>query len=111
MQRTIAIACPADTPEDVQTAFDAFVGAMSGRATPGDSHALLMLATSWTTWRKATASVAELGPVVMSGGTAIANPSLAVAHQAHGQILALSRELGLTAASRQKLQTEDHDEA
>jgi P27 family predicted phage terminase small subunit len=75
---------------------------MGDRATQSDEIAILMLASSWTTWRRAMAEVHTLGNVVMSGGTAIANPSLAVAHQAHGQILALCKELGLTAKSRKR---------
>ena len=41
----------------------------------------------------------------MSGGTAIQHPALAVADRAQQQIVSLSRELGLTPASRQKRRT------
>lgn len=98
-----APACSPDAPVEVREEFDRLVVLMGGTATAADSLTLMMLATSWTTWRRATAEVARLGNVVSSGGTAIANPSLAIAHQAHGQIIALCRELGLTPASRRKL--------
>jgi P27 family predicted phage terminase small subunit len=99
-----------DLPEDVRQQFDRLVSLMDGRATPADAITLTMLATSLTTWQKATAEVARLGNVVMSGGTAIANPSLGIAAQAHRQIVELCRELGLTAASRRKLAPPDYDE-
>ena len=102
--------CPSDTPPEVKKEFKRLVSLMDGRATPADSLALLMLAQSWTTWRRATAQVTKFGNVVMSGGTAIANPSLAIAHQAHGQILALCKELGLTATSRRKLVPPEFDD-
>ena len=95
--------CPADASLEVAAEFARLVKLMDARATEADEITLLMLATSWLTWRRATAEVAKLGNVVMSGGTAIANPSLSVAHQAHGQIVTLCKELGLTAASRKKL--------
>jgi|GEM_PF-2265639 len=95
--------CPPEVTDDVREEFVRLAELLGDKATPADSLTLLMLATSYTTWQRATAEVARLGNVVMSGGTAIANPSLAIAHQAHGQILALCRELGLTPASRRKL--------
>ncbi len=102
--------CPPDVPQEVRDEFDRLVGLLGVRATSADALALLMLATSWTTWRKATAEVARLGLVVMSGGTAIANPSLAIAAQAHRQIVELCRELGLTPTSRKKLAPEEFDD-
>lgn len=99
--------CPRDVAPEVAAEFRRLVALMEGRATKADELTLLLLATSYATWRRATAEVARLGNVVSSGGTAIANPSLAIAHQAQQQILALCRELGLTAASRRKLQPQD----
>lgn len=95
--------CPRDVPPEVKKQFAQLVDLMDGRATKADEVTLLLLATSYVTWRQARVEVARLGNVVMSGGTAIANPSLAIAHQAQQEILALCRELGLTAASRRKL--------
>jgi P27 family predicted phage terminase small subunit len=95
--------CPADVPPEVAAEFERIVGLMGERAVEADCLTVLMLAHSWTTWRKAIADVHKLGTVVMSGGTAIPNPSLGVAHQAHMQIVTLCKELGLTAASRKKV--------
>ena len=95
--------CPLDATQDVQQEFARLLDLMGDRAASADSLALLMLATSWTTWRKATAEVARLGLVVMSGGCAISNPNLAIAAQAHNQVLTLCRELGLTPSARRKL--------
>ncbi len=102
--------CPSDVPQDVKQEFARLLELMGDRAASTDALTLLMLATSWVTWRKATTEVARLGLVVMSGGTAIANPHLAVANQAHRQIVELCKELGLTPNARRKLQIEDFDD-
>jgi P27 family predicted phage terminase small subunit len=100
---TTAPTCPSDTPPEVKKAFEWITGLLGRHATHADSLALLMLATSWTVWRKACADVNEQGHVVSSGGSAIANPALAVAGTAQAQILALCKECGLTLAARKKL--------
>jgi P27 family predicted phage terminase small subunit len=94
----------------VRKEFKRLLGLMGDRAASADALAILMLATSWITWRKATAEVARLGLVVMSGGTAIANPHLAVANTAHRQIVELCKELGLTPSARRKLDIEEFDD-
>lgn len=109
--KNTAPACPPDVPPEIAAEFDRLLEMMDGRATPADTITLLMLATSWTTWRRATAEIHRLGNVVMSGGMAVPNPSLSIAHQAHGQIVKLAKELCLTAASRKQLQAEaDYDD-
>jgi len=102
--------CPKNVPAEVAATFKMFAAMMTAPTAP-DGPALLMLAESWTTWRTARADVARLGSVVMSGGCAIANPSLAVAAQAHQQIVGLLKELGLTASSRKKLSTPEETPA
>src|SRR3954468_22977529 len=92
-----------DMAPDVRAEFTRILSMLTTRLRPEDEYAVTMLATAWVTWRKAQADVEVQGRVVMSGGTAIANPALSVANQAHTQILALARELGLTPAARKKL--------
>jgi P27 family predicted phage terminase small subunit len=99
--------CPADVPEEVAAEFDRIVELMGDRTVEADCLTVLMLAHSWVTWRRAMLEVHRLGNVVMSGGTAIPNPSLGVAHQAHGQIVTLCKELGLTPATRHKVAIEE----
>jgi len=108
-RKSVKPRCPADTPKPVKDEFARLVRLMGDRAIDADELTLLMLATSWITWRDARRQVQQDGTVVMSGGTAIAHPALAVAHQAHTQILALCKELGLTAASRRKLVDAEDD--
>lgn len=102
--------CPPDVPAEVAAEFNRVVQHLGRRAESADAYTILMFATAWTTWRKAQADVAEQGAVVMSGGTPCPHPALAVAHQAHGQLLALAKELGLTAASRKKLAPPEYDD-
>ena len=93
-------ACPDDVPEEVRFEFERLAKLLGPRVHAEDMHLLLMLATSWVTWRGAQRDVAEQGRVVMSGGAAIGHPSLAIAAQAHTQIVTLSRELGISPRSR-----------
>ena len=53
--------------------------------------------------RKAVRDIDETGTVVMSGGMAIPNPNITVAERIQGQILAISKEMGLSAALRRRL--------
>ncbi|MAT71183.1 MAG: phage terminase small subunit P27 family [Planctomycetaceae bacterium] len=94
---------PTDLPADVRREAQKLVRLLGKRVRPGDEYLLSLLASAWINWRSATADVAEQGRVVMSGGTAIANPSLAVATGAATQIVTLARELGLSPAARRKL--------
>jgi P27 family predicted phage terminase small subunit len=96
-------ACPADVPSEVATEFDRLAELLGSRGAPEDAYLLLLFAEAWTTWRSAQHQVAEQGSVVMSGGAAIPHPALSVAAQAHGQIVALARELGFSPAARAKL--------
>lgn len=103
--------CPPDTPPEVAAEFARVAGLIGERLRPEDEFALLMFATAWTTWRRAQADVARDGAVVMSGGTACPHPALSVAAQAHGQILALAKELGLSPAQRKRLKLDRRPQA
>lgn len=94
--------CPTGVPDDIRAEFEHLRGLLGARLHAENCHLLLMLATAWTTWRGAQADVARDGRIVMSGGTAIGHPALAIAHQAYGQIVTLSRELGISPASRKR---------
>lgn len=93
-------ACPDGTPDDVRAEFDRFLQQMGKNAKPIDETALLMLAQSVATWKKATAAVNSLGLLVSSGGVTIPNPSISIAAKAQAQAATLMRELRLTPATR-----------
>jgi len=95
--------CPPEVPQDIRAEFDRLAKLLGERLRPEDSDLLLLYAAAWATWRSAQADVARDGRVVMSGGTAIPHPALTVAGQAHQQILALSRELGIGPSQRKRL--------
>jgi P27 family predicted phage terminase small subunit len=92
-----------ELPKDVATEVRRLVAELGARLRPEDEYAVIMLATAWATWKKAQADVESQGRVVMSGGTAIANPALTVAEKAGREIVTLARELGMTPAARKKL--------
>ena len=102
--------CLPDVPADVAAEFERVAELLGERAEQIDQFQILMFAHSWTVWRKATAEVARLGNVVMSGGSAVPNPSLTVAHQALGQLIALAKALGINPAERAKLRSQLDDE-
>ncbi len=83
--------CPPGLSAEVQSEFERLASLQKLRPEAGDL--LAMLAQVWITWRKATATVEAQGEIVMSGGTAISNPSLAVAAQAQRQIMEITKTL------------------
>jgi phage terminase small subunit len=93
--------CPVELPPEAQAEYDRLAAMVTGLK-PEDGYQLAMLAQCWITWTQANADVNRLGNVVSSGGTAIANPSLAIRAQALNQILAISKELGIGPIQRKK---------
>jgi P27 family predicted phage terminase small subunit len=87
-------------PAAVKAEFAQLVKLLGPRARSEDSYLLTLLATSWHTWRAAQADVERLGNVVDSEDGKIANPALAVAAQAHNQIVGLCDRLMITPKTR-----------
>jgi phage terminase small subunit len=96
---------PPGLPPDVAAEFERLAGLLVDTLRPEDSDLLGMYATAIVTWRTARATVAAEGERVMSGGTCIANPSLAIAAQAHREILALAKQLRIGPASASRKRT------
>lgn len=103
--------CPADLPDQVAAHFRDLAELLAARVRPEDRYLLALFANSWQTWTEAQARVAAQGSIVMSGGTAIQHPSLAVAAQAHAQLVQLAKELGLSPAARKRLPLDSRDAA
>lgn len=95
--------CSPELPEGTRNEFARIVSLLGPRATAVDAIALELLASSVALWKRCQADIEKLGPVVMSGGVAVANPAIAVAKEAQGQILAVSRELGLSAEIKRRM--------
>ena len=97
------IALPRQLPKSVKAEAKRITDLLGSRLRPEDKYIVAMFAAAWTVWLDATATVAEEGKIVMSGGTAVQHPQIAVAAAAGKEVLALGRELGLSPASRKKL--------
>lgn len=95
--------CSSMLPDAAKVEFERMVDVLGGKAGAVDAVALEMLAANIATWRKAVRDIDETGTVVMSGGMAIPNPNITVAERIQGQILAISKEMGLSAALRRRL--------
>lgn len=93
---------PKHLPAETRKTFREIVEQLGDRLKPEDARTVEMYAVAWETWRKAISDVQKQGAVVMSGGTPVSHPALAVASQAHAQLLQLSDRLGINPAARHK---------
>lgn len=72
-----------------------------------DLMALELYVTAYQTYREAHMKLAEEGPIVVSprSGYPVQSPHLGIANVAHGQMVKLAAEFGLTPSSRSRITT------
>ena len=99
----MTLKCADGMPAAVVAEFDRLAALFERHATEIDAIALEVLAANLAMWRKAVKDTDEVGQVVMSGGIAIANPSIQVAERAQAKIQALISELGISTAFKRKV--------
>lgn len=97
------VKCSESMPADVVAEFDRLAELFQRAATDVDAIALELLAANLAMWRKAILDVDKVGQVVISGGIAIANPSIQVAERVQAKIQSLIAELGISTAFKRKL--------